>query len=120
VARRFQGPYLFDQIVDVPTGGIMRKPILWLAIGLLLLSLSLTAQTTLSSTVTGTVTDPSGAVVPNATVEIRDPTNNATRSATTGETGQYIFTNVAPGSYQISAKAQGFKTATDGDGHGTR
>ena len=91
----------------------MPKPRSWFVIGLLLLFLPyVVAQTALTSTVTGTVTDPSGAVLPKATVELHDVTTTTTRTATTNDSGQYTFTNVAPGSYTISAKAQGFKTAT--------
>jgi outer membrane receptor protein involved in Fe transport len=56
----------------------------------------------------GTVTDPSGAVVPNATVTL---TNNGTGQARTTQTasnGSYTFTNLQPGSYTVTAEGPGF------------
>ena len=51
--------------------------------------LSASAQSGGSSTsVTGTVVDPTGAVVPNATVEIRNPVSGFTRTATTDSSGE--------------------------------
>ena len=66
------------------------------------------AQTETAS-LTGRVTDPSGAVVPGATVTL---TNNETKVSTdtkTNSTGGYTFPNVAPGPYQLRVAAPGFK-----------
>src|SRR5256885_9888891 len=43
-----------------------------------------------STSVAGTVLDPSGAVVPNATVEIRNPVSGFARTATTNDTGGFV------------------------------
>lgn len=90
----------------------MPKRVVGFGLLIFLLPVLLVAQSTGGSTITGTVTDPNGAVVPNATVEVRDRETNAVRSTTTNTNGLYTFTNVPPGTYSISAKAQGFKTAS--------
>lgn len=60
----------------------------------------------------GTVTDPQGAAVANATVTAKNPANNFTKSVTTNDTGLYTLTELPPGTYTVSAESQGFKTAT--------
>ncbi len=67
------------------------------------------AQATNTGTVVGTVTDQSGAVVPDATVTLTDPSTNDNRTTITGHTGQYAFINVSPGSYVITASKAGFE-----------
>jgi hypothetical protein len=62
---------------------------------------------------TGTLTDPSGAVVPNATVTLRNNRTGATRTTTTNSNGSYRFSLMQPGSYTLGATASGFsKTET--------
>jgi hypothetical protein len=61
-------------------------------------------------TIRGTVTDPSAAVVPGATVVATG--NNVTRSATTDGQGRYTLPNMPPGKYSIRADANGFVTYT--------
>jgi hypothetical protein len=71
-----------------------------------------------SSTTTGTlrgqVTDPSGAVVPNATVAIL-VSGGQTHSATTNRSGGYEIGNLAPGKYTVTANAQGFAVFVQND-----
>ena len=83
--------------------------------GLLLLTLSASlawAQTSSTGGVVGTVTDASGAVVAKASVTLSNPETNASFSVTTSDSGQYSFPSVPPGNYQLSVKAQGFRTAS--------
>lgn len=58
----------------------------------------------------GTVKDPSGAVVPNATVTITDPSIDKTLTATTNGEGVYQFSQIAPAKYLITVTAQGLGT----------
>src|SRR5437016_8052176 len=51
--------------------------------------------------ITGVVTDPSGAAVPNATVTLTDKDTNRTITLKSGSTGAYIATNLEPGRYKI-------------------
>ena len=60
----------------------------------------------------GTVTDPSGAVIANATVTATNSDTGATRTASTGNLGTFRFENLQPGEYQVKAEAQGFSTQT--------
>jgi len=56
----------------------------------------------------GTVTDPSGAVIPGATVHITNSVSKLDRSATTDATGQFQFANVPFNPYEVNVKANGF------------
>jgi len=58
----------------------------------------------------GTVTDPSGSVIPNAAVEITAKDTGTKRQAATDEGGRYSFVNVLPGTYDLKVTATGFKT----------
>lgn len=66
------------------------------------------AQTMTTGQVVGQVTDPSGAAVPNAKVDLRDNSTAAIRTATTNDQGQYLFPQVAPGQYSVTVTASGF------------
>ena len=66
------------------------------------------AQTTGSSSISGTITDPSGAVVPGATVEIRNPVSEYSRTATTDNTGKFTFPNVPLNPYHMTVNLTGF------------
>jgi len=57
----------------------------------------------------GTVTDDSGAAVPGATVTATNKETNLARTAVTGDTGTYSFTNVLAGPYDVKVALQGFK-----------
>ena len=58
--------------------------------------------------ITGTITDPTGAVVPGATVTITNTGTNASQSTATGGDGSYRFPLVPPGAYTIEVKAANF------------
>jgi hypothetical protein len=64
------------------------------------------------STITGTVKDPSGAVVPNAKVTVRNEGTGVSRDTTTKESGAYTVSNIPVGVYSVSAEASGFKKTT--------
>jgi len=61
-----------------------------------------------STSVGGTVLDPSGAVVPNATVEIHNAVSGFSRSTTTDTTGGFDFPNVPFNPYHLTVTATGF------------
>jgi hypothetical protein len=67
------------------------------------------AQST-NGTLAGTVTDSSGAVVSGATVTATSQTGSESRSATTGQSGEYRIESLTPGTYSIEIKASGFGT----------
>src|SRR5262245_54120636 len=59
----------------------------------------------------GTVRDPSGAVVPNATVTAKNSATNVSREATTNDEGFYKIVNLPPGDYAVTVTASNYKTA---------
>src|SRR5690242_8691922 len=59
----------------------------------------------------GVVKDSTGAVVPNATVTVRNPATNVSRTATTNDQGYYRVVAVPPGDYEITVEAPNFKKA---------
>jgi hypothetical protein len=61
--------------------------------------------------VTGRVTDPSGAVIPGASITLTNVNTNAARNVVTTEAGAYTFPSVAPGFYRLRTELPGFKTA---------
>jgi hypothetical protein len=64
-------------------------------------ALSSHAQTAATGTISGTVTDSTGAVVPNATVLITDTDTGVTHTATTTGAGEYVATFLQPGHYEV-------------------
>ncbi len=85
----------------------MKNLLLYLAAALLAATAAF-AQTT---AITGTVTDPSGAIVPGATITITNLQNGAEREATSDAQGRYAIQQVTPGTYKLAAKAPGFAEA---------
>ncbi len=62
------------------------------------------------ATLTGSITDPSGASIPNAEVAIRNVSTGVVQTVTTNSAGLYFATNLVPGSYQVKVSATGFST----------
>lgn len=65
-----------------------------------------------SGNLSGTVVDPSGAIVPHAAVELSSPISGLTRSTTTDAAGRYSFFNVPFHAYQLRVTAPGFADNT--------
>ena len=81
----------------------------WLAIvAMALCSSTLVAQTTGAGTITGTVLDPNGAVVPAATVAVRNTSTGSTKALATNEAGLYVAPFLTPGTYEITVTKAGF------------
>ena len=59
----------------------------------------------------GTVRDPNGAAVPNATVTAKNSATNVSREATTNDEGFYKIVNLPPGDYAVTVTASNYKTA---------
>jgi hypothetical protein len=80
-----------------------------------LLALTAFGQQTTTGSISGTVTDPSGAVVAGATVTITRVDTGATRVGETSSSGTFEFETMAPGKYSITVEAKGFKKAISTD-----
>src|SRR5581483_10111626 len=81
------------------------------SLALLCLGATLALAQTETGQIVGTVTDPSGAVVPNAKVNVKSVETGFSRQATTTEAGVYVVPNLRPGLYQVTIDAAGFSTS---------
>src|SRR5580704_17480405 len=75
-------------------------------------STPLTAQTSTAGKVSGTVTDPTGAVAPRAEMQLLNVSTNAALTATSDNSGGFIFPVVPPGIYRLTVKLGGFRSAS--------
>src|SRR6266853_3889582 len=88
----------------------IRSAFALLLLGVLItLAPSAMAQTASTGSLSGTVTDASGAVVPNATVTITSADLGQKRTTTTAQDGTYKFNLLQPGNYRVRIEATGFK-----------
>src|SRR5947207_4429735 len=67
---------------------------------------------TVSSSLFGTVLDPTNSSVPNAPVTLTDKDTGSVRTAVTDGSGLFRFLNLTPGEYSVSVRAPGFKGFT--------
>jgi len=83
--------------------------------GLLLFSLLFASCSAFAQKYTGTllgvVKDPSGAMVPNANITVRDTGTNFTRTAKTNSSGEYTVAEMPAGVYEVKASAPSFREA---------
>ncbi len=70
------------------------------------------SQSIVSGDVTGTVTDPSGAVIPGATVTLKSTDTGVSQTTTTNDSGTYRFALQKPGRYTVSVSQSGFAAAS--------
>ena len=83
---------------------------LGLSLALLFVAAHGTAYAQLYGSLVGTVTDASGAVVPNADVTIADAVQGQNRHEKSDSSGRYNLVNVIPGTYSVTIAASGFRT----------
>jgi hypothetical protein len=69
-------------------------------------------QTIVTGGFTGTLTDPSGAAVPGATLTLKNAATGEVSTATTSDSGVYQFVLLKPGDYSLTVTKDGFKTLT--------
>ncbi len=87
-----------------------RRRSVYVCVAVLLFSLASLAQTIEKGAIAGTVTDPTGAVVPNATVKITHVGTGETRTVTTDASGNYSASILSVGEYGIEVSASNFGT----------
>ena len=87
---------------------------LWLlCLGIMIaLTASSSAQTIISGDIAGTVTDPTGAALPNSTVTLTSLDSGAVQTVTTDSTGNFRFPLLRPGAYRLQVAATGFAAVT--------
>lgn len=87
-----------------------KRATLILAVLVPLLSASPGLSQNITATISGTVTDPTGAVVPNATVVVHDNDRNSdVRTVQSDSVGAYVVPLLPIGNYRVTVRAQGFK-----------
>ena len=92
------------------------RPIRWavliamMAVGLTLLPVVHGQSASTTATLSGAISDPSGARIPNASLKLTNPENGITRTGTTSPAGEFSFALLLPGTYTLEASAPGFKT----------
>ncbi len=91
----------------------LKPPMMFLAMLLLVTSAALAQLST--ADILGTVTDPTGAVVPNATVVVTNLGTNEQRTTTSNGSGEYNFTLLPVGHYSVSVKSSGFQSSITKD-----
>src|SRR3954453_22013823 len=78
---------------------------------LLLCMSQLATGQAVNGTVLGTVTDTTGAAVPNAKVVIKEISTSLTHESVTNGSGNYTFPDLPPGAYKVTVESGGFKKA---------
>ena len=81
-----------------------------LAVAVLVLATGLSAQSTIHGAIGGTVRDPSGSVVPAASVSALNVGTNSKSSANTDSNGRFIVSGLQPGTYKLEVNVSGFST----------
>jgi Carboxypeptidase regulatory-like domain/TonB-dependent Receptor Plug Domain len=71
------------------------------------------AQSIVTGAISGTVTDPSGAVIVGANLNLKNPATGESLTATSGGTGGFQFTLLQPGTYTLAVTQTGFKQASE-------
>src|SRR5215510_5891537 len=80
-----------------------------LAIVLLFTGQVANAQLRVVGKVSGTVLDPTGAVVPNAQITLKDTQTGITKEATTNDNGTFLFPDLTSGAYELVVTREGFQ-----------
>src|SRR5437660_645295 len=95
----------------------MKNLILIVGMALMILAVTVSvtpgawAQSITSGDITGTISDPTGAVLPDVTVTLKNTATGATQETKTNAQGVYRFSFLGPGHYQVGVSAKGFTEA---------
>jgi hypothetical protein len=82
---------------------------LWLFLFALFAIVPRPAQAQFNASLSGTVTDPTGAIIPGAKITLTDKETNQARTATSSESGLFSFNALAPDQYRLTVERDGFK-----------
>jgi hypothetical protein len=83
--------------------------VLTVIVAMFLISIPLLSQSS-QGTIQGAIFDQSGGAIPGASVALIDVARGVTRTLTTDSVGEYIATNLTPGTYTVRGEAKGFQT----------
>jgi hypothetical protein len=89
----------------------IQAPRLWSVLLLTLVCAALALAQSATGSIRGTVADPTGAVLPNASVVIKQVETNSERKMTTNSEGLFNADNLQPGQYEVAVEATGFQKA---------
>ncbi|SPF37895.1 putative TonB-dependent receptor [Candidatus Sulfotelmatobacter kueseliae] len=92
-----------------------RRWLLFSSLGLVLILTTTVFASGPTGTITGTVTDPSGAVVPKARITVVNEATNAIRNAESNDDGDYTVALLPPGRYRVTAESAGFRKSIFSD-----
>jgi len=82
-----------------------------MAVVLVLGGQSVFGQLRIVGAVSGTVHDPNGAIVPNASIVLKDSKTGVTKETTSNEGGAFFFPDLASGAYEMTVSMPGFRTS---------
>src|SRR5579871_1487008 len=99
----------FAVMIRITTRMHIRHRLVLLCVFTLLCSIALAVGTT--GTIVGTVTDPSGRVVPAARVNVRNQDTNNSQSQQTNDSGEFSIPLLPPGRYEVTVEAPNFRRA---------
>jgi hypothetical protein len=102
----------FKSVTDLVQKTLAPVPTLhrqWMLMLLFLILAAIPAHAQFGSSLSGTVLDPSGAAIPNATATLTNAATQQKFVSTTNETGAYHFSELGPGTYNLAVTASGFK-----------
>jgi hypothetical protein len=92
------------------TGSSRSGFLIFVTLGMIVLVSARTYPQVAGATLSGTVADQSGGVVPNAGISIKNVATGVTRAVKTDTAGFYSAPNLLPGNYEITATASGFSS----------
>jgi len=95
--------------LGLPARVRMMRRVSYLGLFAFLLAIFTTSAFAQEATIVGTITDPTGAAVPNAKITLTNTDTGISRVITTGSDGQYVAPDLHIGHYNVSANASGFK-----------
>ncbi|HVT96813.1 MAG TPA: carboxypeptidase-like regulatory domain-containing protein, partial [Acidobacteriaceae bacterium] len=99
-------------IETVNGSGAGRKLALFVLLALMAWCCTPAVHAQFNASLRGTVADPSGAVIPDATVTLTNADTNASRTAKTDPSGIYTFNQLEPAHYKLTVTHEGFQAKT--------
>src|SRR5437773_7829793 len=88
----------------------MKRIVMVAVIGLLVSMISATGWAQSTATISGSVKDTTGAVLPGVEVKVMQTETSVSRTTVTNETGSYVLPNLPLGPYRLEAALPGFRT----------